>query len=277
MIPARFRPPVDGRPGAAMREAFARDGFLIVEGFASAAECEALVRRAERLIETLDRPRAVFDTKRQSHADDAWFRESGDKVRLFAEIDGQNVNKIGHALHLLDPEFAAFSSETRWMRYAAALGLARPLAIQSMVIVKGPRIGGEVDWHQDATFLSTEPSSVIGLWLALEDADRSNGCMRAIPGAHRGPLRRRFRRAGDRLTMEETSDRPWPDTAAIELEAPRGTLIALHGHLPHMSPTNVSNRRRLAYALHLVDEQAHYREDNWLPYPGRAARGEGIG
>lgn len=48
-----------------------------------------------------------------------------------------------------------------------------------------PGIGGEVVPHQDNTFLYTEPLSCTGLWLALEDATVTNGCLWAIPGSHK--------------------------------------------------------------------------------------------
>lgn len=66
-----------------------------------------------------------------------------------------------------------------------------------MYIFKNPHIGGDVQCHQDATFLHTDPVSVVGLWFALEDATIENGCMWALPGGHRGPLRKRFARRPD--------------------------------------------------------------------------------
>ena len=80
---------------------------------------------------------------------------------------------------------------------ASGLGLERPLLLQSQYLFKQPRVGGEVGWHQDATYLRTEPSSVTGFWFALDDADRDNGCLMVLPGAHRGPLRQWFGYDGD--------------------------------------------------------------------------------
>ncbi len=74
--------------------------------------------------------------------------------------------------------------------------LRQPLLLQSMYLFKQPHIGGEVGWHQDATYLHTRPSTVTGFWIALDDAGRDNGCLMALPGGHRGPLRQRFHRAG---------------------------------------------------------------------------------
>jgi phytanoyl-CoA hydroxylase len=71
-----------------------------------------------------------------------------------------------------------------------------------MYIFKQPGIGGEVRWHQDATYFDTDPISVTTFWFALEDATLDNGCMWAEPGGHRGPMRERFLRNGDELRME---------------------------------------------------------------------------
>ena len=134
-----------------------------------------------------------------------------------------------------------------------------------MYIFKQPRIGGEVVCHQDAAFLHTEPSSVIGLWFALEDATIENGCMYALPGGHRGPLRSRFVREGaDDPDRRARPDAPCPRTASCRSRRRKGTLIVLHGLLPHLSGPNRSARSRHAYALHVIDGRARYSADNWL-------------
>ena len=49
-------------------------------------------------------------------------------------------------------------------------------------MLQQPRIGGEVAVHQDCTFLYTDPPTVVGLWVALEDATKDNGCLWTIYG-----------------------------------------------------------------------------------------------
>ena len=133
-----------------------------------------------------------------------------------------------------------------------------------MIIVKPPRIGGEVTCHQDSTFLFTEPESCIGFWFALEDATLENGCLWAIPGAHHGSLKARFRERDGALITETLDPTPWPTDQKIPLEAPAGTLVVLHGRLPHLSEANRSPASRFAYTLHLIDGTARYAPDNWL-------------
>ena len=59
----------------------------------------------------------------------------------------------------------------------------------------------------------------------------------------------------------------------LRTRAPRGTLVVLHGHLPHASAPNRSPRPRHAYALHVIDAGASYAPDNWLQRPGLPLRG----
>lgn len=259
--------------------AYERDGFLVVENFATLAECEALKQRAEELVSDFD-PQGVisiFTTKEQTRASDDYFLESGDKMRFFFEEDAfapdgslrqskeRSINKIGHALHDLEPTFDRFSRRPELAAIAADLGFSQPLLMQSMYIFKQPNIGGEVTCHQDATFLYTEPMTVTGFWFALEDATLENGCLWAIPGGHKLGLKKKFSRAqagGTRFEVLDAS--PWPDEQLVSLEVKAGTLIVLHGLLPHMSYANRSPKSRHAYAVHLVDGSAEYPADNWL-------------
>src|SRR5882762_1623554 len=256
-----------------------RDGFLVLENFVDAQACDRLRARAEELVRDFD-PRGVvsiFSTREQTRTSDDYFLESGDKIRFFFEEnafhpDGmlrqskeRSINKIGHALHDLDPVFDKFSRTPEIKQLVSDLGIDDPLLLQSMYIFKQPRIGGEVTCHQDATFLYTEPLRLVGLWFALEDATIDNGCLWAIPGGHKLGLKSRFVRAEDVGTRFEVFDSsPWPEEKLRPLEVKKGTVIVLHGLLPHLSRENRSPRSRHAYTLHVIDASALYSKDNWL-------------
>ena len=91
--------------------------------------------------------------------------------------------------------------------------------------------------------------------------------MWVVPGAHRGPLRRRFVRTGDATHFVELETAPLATEGALPLEVERGTVVLFDGNLPHKSDANRSQRRRPAYTLHVVDGACDYAADNWLPLP----------
>ena len=264
----------------AARQAYARDGVLVIEDFVAPAACEALRRRALELVagHGSGTQRTVFSSTDQRHAAAADFEASANGIGVFFE-DGahdesgrlrvpleQAVNKIGHAMHDLDPVFKAFSTGPRLQAVAQGVGQLDPLLIQSMYIFKPPAIGGEVGCHQDASYIGTEPESVVGFWFAIDAATRDNGCLGALPGAHRRGLREVFRRQADgRLGLQTLQpELSWPTDQVEWLEVPQGSLIALDGSLPHLSPANRSPRTRHAFTLHTVSAGARYRADNWI-------------
>lgn len=269
---------------------FHRDGFLAVPGFASLDACAELKATAERIVDEFRPSRAsVFTTNEQERVSDREFLRSGAGVWCFFEeeafsTDGSlrqpkalSINKIGHAMHDLVPEFERFTYTADLAAVAADVGLTDALALQSMYIFKQPHIGGEVGCHQDATFLYTEPLSVTGFWFAIEDATRENGCLWAAPGGHRTGLRKVFKRLGgpgpdgdDMGTTFEVLDAaplPTPPDDLVPLEVPAGTLVVLHGLLPHWSDVNRSATSRHAYTLHCISATAHYPDWNWLQRP----------
>jgi phytanoyl-CoA hydroxylase len=221
------------------------------------------------------------------HASDEYFLTSGEAIRCFFEkdaFDGEGrlraeahlcLNKLGHAMHDLDPVFDAFSRTPELAALASDIGMAKPLLLQSMYIFKQARIGAEVACHTDHTYLWTEPKSVVGFWFAIDDATTANGCMWTLPGGHRLPVKARSRLNDARTaTMLEVLDpEPYPANGLMPLEAARGTLILLDGGLPHRSGPNLSDRPRHAYTLHAIDGRANYLADNWLTRPTLPLRG----
>jgi phytanoyl-CoA hydroxylase len=276
-------PAYDAPPGGIFTEEMIDDwraaGVIVLRDFVSRADCARLRERALELVAAFEPAtvRSVFSTTKQTQLDDSYFIESGDKIRFFLEDDAfddegvlrqskeNSLNKMGHAMHDLDPVFDAFSRTAALAGVATSIGFRDPAILQSMYIFKPPRIGGEVVCHQDSTYIYTEPESCVGFWFALEDATVENGCMQFIPGGHTLPLgKRNYRRADGTLVTETLDDTPWPEDQRVPVEAEAGTLVVFDGRAPHLSAANRSSRSRHAYTLHVIDRTCHYPADNWL-------------
>ncbi|WP_197493145.1 phytanoyl-CoA dioxygenase family protein [Woeseia oceani] len=278
----RYTAPADGCLSNEMLAAYRMHGVLILDGFVSRSQCDALRDRALELVADFDPAsiRSIFSTTDQTQLDDTYFIDSGDKIRFFLESDAfdengqlrqskeQCLNKMGHAMHDLDPLFGSFSHTEKLAALSDSLGQQDPAIIQSMYIFKPPRIGGEVVCHQDSTYLYTEPESCTGFWFALEDATIDNGCMYFIPGEHKGPLKKRNRRVSATQLRTDTLDAtPWPEERKLPAEAKAGALVIFDGRAPHLSGPNRSATSRHAYTLHAIDKRCHYPADNWLQRP----------
>jgi len=265
---------------------FREQGYLFLEDFVLPEECQALRQRAEAVVEEFDPqidPRCRWSVGVPSQADacNAYFFESLDKVSCFFDPKNfgegtsrektRSVLKLGHALHDCDPYFAEYSHSPRMRDLARGLGYQKPLIGQSRYFFKQPGKPG-APAHQDSAVLYTEPLSCYGVWLALNDVDRQNGCLWAIPGSHHQGLSHRVLQGtpyGQRK-FRAINTVSIDDSAFIPLEVPAGTAILLGGELVHKSGLNHSNECTQVYSVHFIEGAESHRVpgENWLQRPG---------
>jgi len=121
-----------------------------------------------------------------------------------------------------------------------------PVLFQDMALLKPPRLGREKPWHQDMAYFNYSPDSkVVGVWIALDEANVENGCMQFLPGQHReGPVVH-FKRRDWQICDTEILGRT---SVAAPLQP--GGLLLFDGLLPHGTPRNASGRRRRALQFH---------------------------
>ncbi len=123
-----------------------------------------------------------------------------------------------------------------------------PQLFQDMGLVKPPRHGSEKPWHQDCAYFNlAEGTTVVGVWIALDEATPENGCLHIIPGSHiEGPMIH-FKRRDWQIC---DTDVPVARDTMVPLK-PGGCLF-WHGMTHHGSPVNQSDQGRRALQFHYV-------------------------
>jgi len=130
-----------------------------------------------------------------------------------------------------------------------------PLLARDQIFMKPPRFGSAKPYHQDnAYFLCSPPDDVITAWIALDDVDGENGCLRYIDGSHRLGLI-----PHEPIPGEPHNKAPRADMVDLNRESlgcvRKGGVLIHHGWTLHTSHRNESDRWRRAYATHWVTDR----------------------
>jgi phytanoyl-CoA hydroxylase len=263
---------------------YQKNGFLVLEDAVGMADIERLKAAALQIVDDfdIDSHRSVFSTSDRDSGRDDYFFESAQNIHCFLEegaLDEKGtllkparlaINKIGHAMHDLNPVMKSFCRLPVFGEIMRDIGYQDPVLWQTMYIFKQPHIGGEVRWHQDGSYLISEPATVTGIWVAMEDANRDNGCLWVQPGGHKAPLREIYqvdwaKREG---TLSDLDKTPWPDEGeALAVEVTAGSVVIFHDHMPHYSSQNLSEFSRHAFTMHVTEKRTNWSENNWLQRP----------
>ncbi len=124
---------------------------------------------------------------------------------------------------------------------------------QSMLFVKGPEMPGQA-WHQDERYIPTRDRTLVGAWIAIDDATVDNGCLWVVPGSHRDGYMYPTR-AHDRPDEYDSSDQAFgfDDAAGIPVEVAAGSVVFFNGYLLHRSSKNRTTGFRRALVNHYLN------------------------
>jgi len=150
-----------------------------------------------------------------------------------------------------EPRLKAMATYPALIKVLEQIMQDTPELFQDMALVKPPRYGSEKPWHQDCAYFNLpEETTVVGVWIALDEATFENGCLHIIPGSHlQGPMIH-FKRRDWQIC---DTDVPVAQDTIVPLKP--GDCLLWHGLLHHGSHANRSNQRRRAL-------QFHYRPAN---------------
>ncbi|WP_419418625.1 phytanoyl-CoA dioxygenase family protein [Legionella sp. D16C41] len=221
------------------------------------------------------------DSQLNEYVTEPYFQESSHKAHVFYEIINNKrvINRIGHGMHLIEKYSQMQQTVYRnamLIKILQGIGFKRPICHLSVYIPKYPKgSGSEVKPHQESTFAYTEPTSVVVLWLALDDAYVENACMYGVIGSNRWPLKwvsqvnhqakvRRFKQLNDVYIPDFVTEHN--DYTPLEIKA--GDALLFHGNFIHCSPINNSSYMRRALSFQFIETLGTiYPTNNWLQPP----------
>ena len=255
-------------------------GFVIIEDVFSPYDCNEIKSKAIELVNNDKSDKAIgFSLKKNKHHSDHNFLSSAHKINFFYEDkmiskDGSFkdkkincISKLGHCLHDIDSVFKKYSYHNKLKKLLQITKINKPILSQSSYIFKQPFIGGEYLWHQDSTYLLTDPLSCFAFWIAIDDANKTNGCLTVKPTSHKGNIRKRVKLVNNKIIREDLIKDEWDEENNYDLEIKKGGVVLFHGSLAHKSLENTSNLARNAFVLHFFDKKTTYSKENWLQRP----------
>jgi ectoine hydroxylase-related dioxygenase (phytanoyl-CoA dioxygenase family) len=216
---------------AAALEQYREKGWLVVEGVFERAEIERIRDLAMRISE---------EQLEESTA--SYIADRGE--------NGELAPRKISSPYLLAPEFRQFATDARLKALLGQLMGVEPLLSGDQIFMKPPRFGTAKPYHQDNAYFLCHPADhVVTAWIALDDVDESNGCLRYIDGSHlHGIL------PHEPIPGEEYNKVPPPELIDLSKESlaivRQGGVVFHHSQTLHTSHRNESDRWRRGYATH---------------------------
>lgn len=124
---------------------------------------------------------------------------------------------------------------------------------------KPPRIGGTTYWHQDAPLWPIiAPMTEVSAWVALDDVDEENGCMRMVPGSHEWGNQMDFIRENVPMFFDMPAEFQGHKLEIKACPVRKGEVHFHHALTWHGSPDNKSERPRRAIAIHYMTDETRF-------------------
>jgi len=172
--------------------------------------------------------------------------------QVVEKTDGaQEPRKVSRA-YPCDLAFRAFVHDPRLVDLVRRFIGGEPLLMMDQIFMKPPRHGSKKPYHQDNAYFKCEPADqLVTAWIALDDVNEENGCLRYIDGSHKGEILDHIPAPGHEYDRS-------PDPAAIDLSreslaiVSKGSVVFHHVNTLHTSHENRSDRWRRGFATHWV-------------------------
>jgi ectoine hydroxylase-related dioxygenase (phytanoyl-CoA dioxygenase family) len=187
----------------------------------------------------------------------AWLQEKHPEVR---------PEQLHHYFMTDDPFWVRLISDDRLLDIAEQFIGPNIALFASHYISKPPRDGQPVFWHQDGSYWPLDPMEVVTLWLAVDDSDRENGCMRVVPGTHTMDLQKMGKRTEVANVLSSGIDPALVDESkAVDFVLEAGGVSVHHPNIIHGSDANTSARRRCGLTIRYIPTSTRITFDSDRP------------
>jgi ectoine hydroxylase-related dioxygenase (phytanoyl-CoA dioxygenase family) len=209
----------------------------------------------ESLKETYEEQGFVSPVGVFSDAEISAYREAFDALE---EREGKEKCQIGLQSRHFDQEFIwQLATEKRVVDVMQTLMGEDVMLLSTHFFCKypDPESNAFVAWHQDITYWGLEPPIAHTAWIAIDDADVENGCMRFIPGSQKAgiAIHDKSTREGNLLSInQEIPGEFVNDNQAVDVILKAGQMSVHDGQLFHASNPNRSTRRRCALTVRFI-------------------------
>lgn len=217
---------------------FSENGYVVLEGFCDAESISDLLQHLQRYIDEYVPHLPPMDV---------FFEDSSSKdgIRMLSRMERH------------DPYFRDLLLTSPFHKVAEYLN-GGPVASRDIAFFnKLPHIGEITPPHQDGYYFKLQPCKALTLWLALDDVDEDNGCIRYVSGSHRQGMRNHGR-TNVLGFSQGISDYGSSDDIAKEraICVSAGDLIVHDALTIHRADENRSARTRRAFGFVYFDADA---------------------
>ena len=195
-----------------------------------------------------------------------------DELEEVARAVGEKRRRFDN-LHLYFPWAYRLASEEQLLNVVESI-LGSDLVVDgTLVFYKPPHDSSYASWHQDSVYSGWHLTPSVSAWIALTPSERSNGCMRAIPGSHKGGLLDHdnvvddpnlLNRRGERIRMDVD------ETTAVDIVLQPGEMSLHHTNIVHGSNANGSDGPRIGFIVRFVTSRATDRGREVMRVRGNA-------
>ena len=130
----------------------------------------------------------------------------------------------------------------------------------SSFFAKPARVGTRTPWHQDGEYWAMRPLATCTVWMAIDDATRENGCLRVIPGSHKGKRVRQHQtnNAPGLSLNQELAQNEFEESDAVDMVMQAGQISLHDVYLVHGSGPNLSDHPRRGMTLRFMPTSSYY-------------------